>query len=225
MSLREKEKIQSMKSPGMKSQSQPPGVVGDHIILKKTRMIQGLSRREAGLILSSSRATIQRIESGKHHIPHEKKRHYVESYGFTMNEFMKMKMGQNVGSGKSRSVQKLKVIEHKHLRRSYQKKITREVLAISRLRKRRRVSQYKASELCGWHRTAVGHIENGRIELTPKKLDTLLSALGYTKKQFNEQFCSEIDRDSIEQQCFRLIEKMEDSKLVSVHSILQSFVS
>ena len=130
-----------------------------------------------------------------------------------------MKTGQSVESEKSRTTPKPKVIEHKHLRRSYQKKITKEVLTITRLRKRRKVSQYKASELCGWHRTAVGHIENGRIELTSRKLEALLSTLGYIKKQFNEQLCSEIDRDSIEQQCIRLIEEMEDSKLTSVLSI------
>lgn len=199
--------------------------LADHEVLKKMRFHRGLSRRSAGLLVNCSRSTVQRFESGRYAISYKQKQQFSEAYGFTIEEFIEIKSGKNLDPMPRRAVKKVKIIEHKHLRRSYKKVVTKEIILITRMRKRHGLSQYKLSRICGWCKTTIGHIEQGRIELTKRKLDTILAALKCSQKDFKAQLQSDVDRYSLEEVCIDLIQKIEDSKLLTVQAMLKSLAS
>ena len=64
-------------------------------------------------------------------------------------------------------------------RRSYQKKITKECRILRSMRRMRKFSQDKASKICGYSRATIGHIENGRIELSEARIRFIVESYGY----------------------------------------------
>ena len=109
------------------------------------------------------------------------------------------------------------------MRRSYKKIITKEVRTLAIFRKRKGVTQYEASKLCGWSSPTIGHIEQGRIELTEDRIKHIVAVYGRTMKEFYEAIRSEIMRDEVEAECAKLIQKLDDNRLMAVKGILEKF--
>ncbi len=197
-------------------------VINDNVVLKKMRQIRKLSRNEAALIFEYSRSSIEKIENGRAKLTQDRICKFVQGYGFSMQAFMDMKFGKS-DIFPERSVQKVKIIEHKELRRSYQKIVTKEVVALIVLRRRLGFSQYKAAKLCGYAKSQIGHIENGRVDLTPARIKHILTSYGYTMKEFEAQLKSDIDRLKLEHECTQIIKQMDDQKIKAVHPFLKNF--
>lgn len=210
-----------MKSVAMKLRQNE--ILDDHETFKKMRLLRGLTRESAGGLLKVSRASVQRYETGVVTLSARKQKQLMHAYGFSPGDFINIKTGKIGKVGCENPVRKIRISEHKALRRSYQKKITKDVLAVARLRKKKGISQYRLSHLCGWSKATIGHIEQGRIELRGKKLDAILKALGETKKNFEATRQSDLNRDFIEDSCIRLLRNLDDSKLVSVQTFLKTF--
>lgn len=201
-----------------------PLIVSDHIAIKKMRMIRKLSRKEAALIFNYSRSSIEKVENGRGKLTPDRVRRFIEGYGFTQNQFMDLKLGRlgDLTPPKT-EIKKIRIIEHVQLRRSYQKIITKEVRTLRYFRKRKDISQFEASKLCGWFHTTVGHIEQGRIELTEDRIKHIVTTYGFTMKEFYESVRSDIMRDEVEAECLRLIQKLDDNRLLAVKGILEKF--
>lgn len=199
-------------------------VVSDHVAIKKMRMIRSMTRKEAALIFSYSRSSIEKVENGRGKLTPERVRRFVEGYGFTQNQFMELKLGK-VPQGLEAPVapKKVRIIEHLELRRSYQTIVTKEVRALRVFRRRKGVTQYEASKLCGWSSPTIGHVEQGRIELTEKRIKRIISAYGFAMKEFYESVRSEIMRDEVETECAKLIQKLDDNRLLAIKGILEKF--
>ena len=197
-------------------------VISDHVAIKKMRMIRKLKRKEAALIFSYSRSSIEKIENGRGKLTPERVRKFVEGYGFTQNQFMDLKLGR-LGEVAPVKVEpkRIRIIEHVEMRRSYKKIITKEVRTLAIFRKRKGVSQYEASRLCGWCSPTIGHIEQGRIELTEERIKHIVTAYGRTMKEFFEAVRSDIMRDEVEAECARLIQRLDDNRLLAIKGILE----
>lgn len=198
--------------------------ISDAVAIKKMRLLRKMKRKEAALLFSYSRSSIEKVENGRGKLTPDRVRRFVEAYGFTWNQFLDLKLGKQLDGFQSPVVpKKIRIIEHVELRRSYKKIVTDEVRALRVFRKRKEISQYKASEICGWSSPTIGHIEQGRIELTENRIKHILNAYGFTLKEFYESVRSGIKREEVEEECIKLIQRLDDNRLMLVKGILEKF--
>ncbi|MCP3930842.1 MAG: helix-turn-helix transcriptional regulator [Bacteroidetes bacterium] len=190
--------------------------------LKKLREIKGLNRKEAGVLLGVSFKTIEKFENGRTTLTRSKIDEILSGYGFSYDDF------DNCCKGKSdKVVSKFvtipKVIENNNLRRSYKKEITKEAEVLKVIRKLKGFTQYKASFLCGYHKTAIGHIENGRIEIPKSRISHILNAYGSSMDEFDYHMNSEVFVTEIQDDCISIIKNLTEEKLKAVYPLLQTF--
>lgn len=201
-----------------------PGPISDAVAIKKMRLLRKMNRKEAALVFSYSRSSIEKVENGRGKLTPDRVRRFVEGYGFTWNQFLDLKLGKQLdGFQPPVAPKKIRIIEHVELRRSYKKIVTDEVRALRMFRKRKGISQYEASRICGWCSATIGHIEQGRIELTEDRIKHILNAYGFTLKEFYESVRSGIKREDIEEECVKLIQRLDDNRLLAIKGILEKF--
>ncbi|PIP96609.1 MAG: hypothetical protein COW00_02885 [Bdellovibrio sp. CG12_big_fil_rev_8_21_14_0_65_39_13] len=136
----------------------------------------------------------------------------------TPEQFFKIKKGKNFKPAKKREK---KVLINKD-RRSYQKNITKECKVLRSMRRMKKISQDEASRLCGYSRATIGHIENGRIELSRSRIEYILRCYGYEYSEFEGNMSKEELRDSITDYCFNKIEELENEKLELLKNLLRN---
>ena len=101
--------------------------------------------------------------------------------------------------------------------------MTKEAEVLQVLRKIKGISQYRASFLCGYSKTAIGHIEHGRIELPRKRIQHIVESYGFTMGDFEKHLKSEKFVTDIQDECITIIKKMTSEKLNAVHPLLLTF--
>ena len=195
----------------------------DASCLKRLRQNLGFNRTEAQKLLGMSISSIKRYETGVTPLTKSKLEQFLTGYCVNHHEYLNFKVGKETKFLKPKVPQQPQVIKNKNLRRSYKKVITNEARAITRLRRQKGISQCEASRLCGWSRCSIGHIEHGRIELTEKKINHILSCLGITMKKFRAYANIGPERESIEEECIKIIQGLEYKKLSNIHTILKTF--
>jgi len=90
------------------------------------------------------------------------------------------------------------------------------------MRRMKKISQDEASRLCGYSRATIGHIENGRIELSRSRIEYILRCYGYEYSEFEGNMSKEELRDSITDYCFNKIEELENEKLELLKNLLRN---
>jgi transcriptional regulator with XRE-family HTH domain len=118
---------------------------------------------------------------------------------------------------------KEKVLENNSLRRSYKKVIIKEARALQVLRRLQGLTQYKASYLCGYSRTAIGHIENGRIEIPKSRICHIVKSYGFIMKDFEYHMKAGIFVTEIQDDCISIIKALGEDKLKAVYPLLSTF--
>lgn len=201
-----------------KSESLEP--ISDSSILKKVRQLRGLSRHDASKLLNCSISTIKRREQPKCRISQREIDTFLNAYGVTKSDFMNLKLNQPVHIENLRPTRPFKIIEHNKLRRSYKKIITDEVSALIHLRKRLGVTKHEACKLCGFNRSAIGAIENGRITLNKKKIEHIVKSYGFKLSDYYSLINSQIDRIQAENLCIKKIQMMPDHKLETLTHLI-----
>lgn len=187
--------------------------------LKRARLALALSRAELGQRLGVSDKAIEKYENGRDIISPARLSKILEALELTEKQFFKIKRGKNFQGPKKREKKVLANID----RRSYQRNITKECKVLRSLRRMKRLSQDEASKLCGYSRTAIGHIENGRIELTRSRIEHILSCYELQYKDFEEAVKSPMQRDQLEDFCIKSLQTLETHKMALVKGILESF--
>ena len=71
-------------------------------------------------------------------------------------------------------------------KRSQQKLITKEATVFKFMRLSRGISQSKAAQECGISVAAIGHYENGRMEISEDREEQFLEIYRYTSKEYKE---------------------------------------
>lgn len=205
-----------------KSKRQSFKMTDEHRALRELRLSKNLSLEEASHPLGIKSKALGHIENGRVKLTKEKIEKIVSSLGFHYHDFLRAK--KKVKDDVKNRIQRktIKRVLKNSDRRSYQKIITKEVRAIKALRVLKKISQDKASALCGYSRPTFGHIENGRIILESNRIDHIVSSLGFKRDDFEKYFNAEITRDVIIDNCTQKILDLSDEKLSLVKGIIDS---
>ena len=111
-------------------------------------------------------------------------------------------------------------------KRSQHKKITLKARTIRYMRIIRGISQREASRRCGLSESAIGHYEQGRMDISPERLAEFLKCYGIDLTEF-EEFANgirPIPAISMRDECITLLGRMDENKLKAVHAMLTNFI-
>lgn len=91
------------------------------------------------------------------------------------------------------------------------------------LRKMKGWSQPEAAMKCGWSRSCIDHLENGRVDCTEEKIAHILSSYGSKRSLYDELMDATILRDEAIEDCHSILEKLDNDKLRAVKALLDNF--
>jgi transcriptional regulator with XRE-family HTH domain len=112
------------------------------------------------------------------------------------------------------------------MKRSQQKKIGIEAKIIRFMRQSRGISQKQAARKCSVSEQAVGHYENGRMDISVVRLARFLETYSYTFSEYEEYLKGKpLPLLSLKEECISLLAKIDDAKLKTVHAVLIGFIS
>lgn len=111
------------------------------------------------------------------------------------------------------------------MKRSQLKIITTKSKIIRFMRISKKISQPDAARASGCSPQAIGHYENGRMDIPEPRLKCLLDFYGFSAHDFQEYLNGmPIPIISIKDECILLIDQIpNEEKLRAVHTILKSF--
>lgn len=214
-------KESKMKSRNEK-RCQRKAITLDHIALRELRQELSLTLKEAGDKLSLSSKSIGAIENGRVGLDRKRIEEIVNSYGLTYLDFLRVrKLLEKNQFKRARRVTIKKVLKNSD-RRSYQRIITKECKVLRSMRRIKKISQDEASALCGYPRASIGHIENGRIEITRERAKHIVESYGYKYSEYEVNLTKAELRDTIIDLCLEKIEALDDSKLDVVKNLLRN---
>lgn len=188
--------------------------------LKAIRLLReekGITRDDLATALGVSYKAVEKFENGRLTLSHDKKEKLFNVLGLNEKELRRIKKHWVVISKRK------KTVFENCQRRSYQKVITKEVRILTHLRKRMKLTQDKASALCGYSRPTIGHIENGRMEIPTERICHILTCYGFSLEEFGIFMNEEILREDVLKECGERLELLSEDKLKIIHSMLKSF--
>lgn len=192
------------------------------LALRELRLEKGWSLAEAALPLGIKSKALGHIENGRVSLTDERVKQILEVWGLHYHDFIRAK---KMMKDERRNRPKRKIIRtvlSNNDRRSYQRIITKEVRILKILRKMKKLTQDKASSICGYSRPTIGHIENGRIEILKERIEHIVMAYGFEMKEFNEMLASDVLRDEVSGKCMDKINKLSVEKLKIIQNLLES---
>lgn len=187
--------------------------------LRRARELSKLSRKELASRLDVSVSAVEKFERGVDNLSEERINRILEAMEIRAQQFQKVKRGKTLNTRADRK----KVVLGNSDRRSYRKEITKECKVLRSMRRIKGLSQDQASFLCGYARATIGHIENGRIEISKERAKHIVESYGYKHSDFEENLSKAELRDTIIDSCLEKIEHLDDSKLEIVKNLLGSF--
>lgn len=109
-------------------------------------------------------------------------------------------------------------------RRCNRKVVTKEATVLKIMRESRNLSMRRAGVLIGVSDSTISHLEHGRADLNPRIIVKLLGIYGYSYEQFISMSNGKIELpQSIRRECIEIIKRLDEEKLKTVKTILQSF--
>lgn len=110
------------------------------------------------------------------------------------------------------------------MKRSQQKRITKQAKILQYMRRSKRISMREAGRRVNLSDSAISHYEQGRMDLSTERIRVLVESYGYSASEF-EEFMSgkDIPILSIKEECFSLLEQLDETKLRAVHGMLVGF--
>ena len=73
--------------------------------------------------------------------------------------------------------------------------------------------------------SSISHYEQGRMEYSPERVRALVESYCYTMDEFEEYLGGKpLPVLSIKDECYSLIDRLDDAKLHAVHALLKSFI-
>jgi transcriptional regulator with XRE-family HTH domain len=188
--------------------------------LKAIRLLREekeITRDELANTLGVSYKAIEKFENGRLALSQDKREKLFKVLGLNEKELRRIKKHWVVVPKRT------KTVFENCQRRSYQKVITKEVRILTLLRKRKKLTQDKASALCGYSRPSIGHIENGRIEITSERIRHIASSYGFSLEEFENLMGEEIIREDLLLECHERLDILSEEKLKLMHAMLKSF--
>src|SRR3989344_4289048 len=108
--------------------------------------------------------------------------------------------------------------------RSQQKIITRDAQILRHMRISKKVSLNQAGRLVRISGSAIAHIEQGRMDISRARLETLVLAYGYSMTDYME-FCDgkELPRN-LRDECVLLLSRCDESKIQVLHPVISNLI-
>ena len=201
-------------------------ITDDTITIRKVRELRRYTRTQAGMLLSLSAKQIEAIENGRVQLTDARIDDFCAAYKLSRSQYEKVKTGKADAPDSTEKVAPApKIIEHKSLRRSYKKIVNRKVRAISSLRQLAGLSQDNASFKCGYARCQFGQIENGRVELSEKRIRHIVSRLGFTMKDFERELSGDKTSYEMRDECASILTRLTVEQLQTIFPLLKSMES
>lgn len=192
------------------------------LALKAARLKKGLTRKSAAAMAGCSINSIEQLENARCKFTQARIEKIAMAYGYSVGQFADLKRDpKRYLSEVCKSGDQDKTVERKP-RRNHFKIVTKEVRVLRLLRKKKGISQYEASRLCGYANGGFGHLEVGRIEITRPRVEHILKCLGYKWADYEALLNAPVLRDEIIEQAIAAIYRLDDQALSSVFSIIKS---
>ena len=111
-------------------------------------------------------------------------------------------------------------------KRSQERRITVQSKVVRFMRVSRGISQREAARKSDISEPAIGHYENGRMDISPARLEQFLCVYGFTRGEYEEYMNGKpIPVMSVRDDCIGLLGRIDETKLRAVHAVLTSFTS
>lgn len=191
------------------------------LALKAARISLGLNRREAAERCSCSIRALEQLENGRCNFTEDRIKGIVEKMGMPWADFTRLNDSPEKVLAQIDAYNLERTMSRKPRRNVY-KVVTKEVRAIRILRKRRGISQYKASAMCGFRRATFGLLEAGRTDLTEDKIDLILRSLGYKRDDFEKIRSATVMADEVVAEIIKLLDRLDDQALLSAASVIKA---
>ena len=98
--------------------------------------------------------------------------------------------------------------------------LSREAEVLKKMRELRSLSVRNVGDKLNVSFTTVSHMENGRATIHDEYLNNFLKALEFSMADFKEFMGGRLKDEALRLKCFRIVEKMESSKLEKVLAVL-----
>lgn len=108
------------------------------------------------------------------------------------------------------------------LPRSKQKIMTKDARIIRHMRLSKRLSLNKAGKKLKISGSAIAHMEQGRMDISRARLETLIEAYGYTFQDYLE-YCDgrELPRN-LRDECIVLLRRCDESKIQMLYPVISN---
>ena len=190
--------------------------------LKAIRLQKGMSRPQAAKKIGWNTRSLEALENARCNFSKERLHKVLTAYGVSESEFERIRRQPKLALSELCERKRTDRTVDRKPRRNHLKIITKDVRVLRVLRKRRSLSQYAASKLCGFAPSMFGHIEEGRIELRPDRISHILSCLGYSEQEYQQLLHSPILRDDLMTEIMKLCERLDDAALSSTLNIIKA---
>ncbi|MCB0378728.1 MAG: transcriptional regulator [Bdellovibrionales bacterium] len=193
------------------------------IALKRLRIIKKITRAAAGTAIEASERTIERLENGRAQLSESRIKKLLRRYKVSHEEFKNILEGKIILPDMAAHTVHKRIGKGNYKRRFDTKKITKEVRVLKCLREMKGLSQSDVASLCGCHRKSIGHIENGRVYLTEKRIRMYVKACSATMDDYFDLLEQDILRDEVIKECLEILKTIEADKLKAVSALLVNF--
>lgn len=184
--------------------------------IRLAREEKGITRDEIASALEVSYKAVEKFENGRLNLSQDKQEKLFKALGLDEKELKRIKKHWVVVS------KRVKTVFENSQRRSYRRHITKEVKVLIHLRKLRKLTQDKASQVCKYSRATIGHIENGRIEIPPERIRHIVQSYGFGFSRFEEFMKEEVLREEVLKDCHDRLATLPEEKLKLFHTMLKN---
>lgn len=110
------------------------------------------------------------------------------------------------------------------LKRSQIKKITHDARILRHMRITKKLSLNQAGRLVGISGSAIAHMEQGRMDISRARLETLVKALGFSMSDYLEYCDGQEVPKNLRDECIMLLKRCELSKIEILHPIISNLI-
>lgn len=110
------------------------------------------------------------------------------------------------------------------MQRSYEKRITRDAQILRHMRISKKMSLNEAGGKVNISGSAIAHIEQGRMEVSRLRIETLVKAYGYTMSDYMEFHDGKEIPRNFRDECILLLQRCDDSKIQVLHPVITNLI-
>ena len=108
------------------------------------------------------------------------------------------------------------------MERSQQKRITKEAQILRYMRLTRDISLNQAGKRMGSSGSAIAHIEHGRMDLSRKRIETMIEAYEFTRSEYLEFFDGREVPRNLRDECILLLRQCDETKIQMLHPVISN---